>query len=164
MAHAPKIHPQMASMWGKYLAHGAFFWHLWSDFDGFWMPGLGTSPALLRLIVWTSGYLRSYTDLKSIHKWPQHGAKLLFNNHFLGNLRSIFNGFWMPGVGMSQAQCKSIVWTWSYLIVHTDLKSTHKWSRHGANTWHMRHFSGISVEILTNFGWLGLGWVTHSLN
>ena len=70
----------------------------------------------------------------------------------------------MPGLRMSQAQCKSIVWTWGYLRLHTDLNSTHKWPQHGVNTWHMRYFSGILGRILTDFGCLGLGWVTHSLN
>ena len=126
------------------------------------MPGLGMSEAQFNSIVWTSGYVRSYTDLKSIYIWPQCGAKLLFTNHFFGNLRSDFNGFSMPGLGMSQARCKSIVWTWGYLRLHTYLKSTHKWPQCGANTWHISHFSGIWARISTDFECQSLGWVPHS--
>ena len=74
----------MAPAWGKYLAHEVFFWNFMSDFDGFWMPGLGMSHAQFKSIVWTSGYLRLHTDLKSTHKWPQCGANTWHMRHFSG--------------------------------------------------------------------------------
>ena len=59
------------------------------------------------------------------------GQKSFLPTIFFGNLRSDFNGFWMPGLEMSQAQRESIVWPWGYPRLHTDLKSTHKWPQQG---------------------------------
>ena len=128
------------------------------------MPGVGISQAQCKSIVWTWGYLRLHTDLKSTPKWPQHGVNTWHMRYFSGILGRILTDFGYLGLGMSHAQFKSIAWTSGYLRLHTDLKSTHKWPQCGANTWHMRHFSGIWGQSLTDFQRLGLGWVKHSSN